>query len=132
MQLLPADVVPRHYDLTITPDLKEFVFAGTVRIDLDVVNSTDTIELHGLDVTIKKAEAKLADGTAVGTGAAAPLISLTSTAAAGATVKVHKCEGVVSKTEDTISIKLASALPVGKASLILDYDGEVRCWTLRL
>jgi hypothetical protein len=23
-------------------------------------------------------------------------------------------------------------LPVGKASLTLDYDGEVRCWTLRL
>ena len=35
---------------------------------------------------------------------------------------------VISKTEDTISIKLASALPVGKASLILEYDGEVlRC-----
>lgn len=130
MQLLPADVVPRHYDLTITPDLKEFVFAGMVRIDLDVVNSTDTIELHGLDISITKAEAKLADGTVVVTGAAAPLISLTSTAAAGATVKVHKCEGVVSKTEDTISIKLATALPVGKASLTLEYEGEVCCSSL--
>ena len=30
-QLLPADVVPLHYDLTITPDLKEFIFSGTVR-----------------------------------------------------------------------------------------------------
>lgn len=68
----------------------------------------------------------------MGPGAAAPLISLTPPAAAGATVKVHKCEGVVSKTEDTISLKLASALPVGKASLMLEYDGEVRCMPLRL
>jgi hypothetical protein len=30
-QLLPADVVPLHYDLSITPDLKEFIFSGTVR-----------------------------------------------------------------------------------------------------
>ena len=103
-----------------------------MRIDLDVVNSTDTIEFHGLDVGITKVEVKLADGTVVGPGAAAPLISLTPPAAAGATVKVHKCEGVVSKTEDTISLKLASALPVGKASLTLEYDGEVRCMPLRL
>mmetsp|Transcript_13033 Transcript_13033/g.26052 ORF Transcript_13033/g.26052 Transcript_13033/m.26052 type:complete len:879 (-) Transcript_13033:288-2924(-) len=121
-ELLPTDVVPKHYDLTITPDLKEFVFKGTVRIDLDVVNSVDIIELHGLDVVINKAEAKLPDGSTVGTGAF-PLISL-SGAATGPT-KVHKCEGVVSKTEDTISIKFATGLPVGKASLTLDYDGEL-------
>ena len=46
-ELLPANVVPRHYDLCITPDLKEFVFKGVVTIELDVVASTDTIELHG-------------------------------------------------------------------------------------
>ena len=46
-ELLPANVVPRHYDLCITPDLKEFVFKGVVAIELDVVASTDTIELHG-------------------------------------------------------------------------------------
>ena len=57
--LLPANVVPRHYDLSITPDLKEFVFSGTVRIDVDVVTSTDSIELHGLDVIINSAQVTL-------------------------------------------------------------------------
>jgi len=121
-ELLPANVVPRHYDLSITPNLKEFVFSGTVRIDLDVVTSTDNIELHGLDVVINSAQVTLPDGSTIGTGAAA-LISLTGST--GATTKVHKCEGVVSNTEDTIAIKFASALPVGKASLTLTYDGEL-------
>jgi len=49
------------------------------------------------------------DGSTIATGAAA-LISLTGSM--GATTKVHKCEGVVSNTEDTIAIKFASALPV--------------------
>jgi hypothetical protein len=53
-QLLPANVVPLHYDLSITPDLETFVFKGTVRIDLDVKTSTDNIELHGLDVVLTK------------------------------------------------------------------------------
>jgi len=93
-----------------------------VRIDLNVVNSTDSIELHGLDVVITKAVIKLADGSEIGMGSA-PLISLGG--ATSASTKLHKCEGVVSKTEDTISMKFASAIPVGKASLLLDYDGEL-------
>ena len=93
-----------------------------VRIDLNVVNATDSIELHGLDVGITKAVVKLPDGAEIGMGSA-PLISLGG--ATGASTKLHKCEGVVSKTEDTISMKFASAIPVGKASLLLDYDGEL-------
>ena len=76
----------------------------------------------GLDVIINKAEVKLPDDSVVGTGTAA---LIAPTGGTSGTTKVHKCEGVVSKSEDTISIKLASALPVGKASLQLDYDGEL-------
>src|SRR5687768_9525793 len=33
--LLPANVIPRHYDVTIEPDLDKFTFEGKVAIDLD-------------------------------------------------------------------------------------------------
>lgn len=35
-QRLPKDVVPRHYALTLTPNLKTFTFEGKVDIDIEV------------------------------------------------------------------------------------------------
>lgn len=35
-QRLPKNVVPKHYGLTLTPDLKTFEFEGKVDIDIEV------------------------------------------------------------------------------------------------
>jgi puromycin-sensitive aminopeptidase len=53
--LLPNDVKPRAYRLTLTPDLSAFTFAGQVEVDVDVVTTTQSITLHALDVTIDSA-----------------------------------------------------------------------------
>ncbi|KAK0389115.1 hypothetical protein NLU13_2690 [Sarocladium strictum] len=50
--LLPANVVPRHYDLAIEPDLEKFTFGGSVTIDLDVVEETTKISLHTLELEL--------------------------------------------------------------------------------
>lgn len=54
--LLPADVIPRHYDLTIDPDFTKFTFDGTVVIDLDVVADTNSVSLHSLEIDIHSAK----------------------------------------------------------------------------
>lgn len=54
--LLPANVIPQHYDLTIDPDFTKFTFDGTVIIDLDVVADTNSISLHSFEIDIHSAK----------------------------------------------------------------------------
>jgi aminopeptidase 2 len=51
-EILPANVIPRHYDLTLEPDFKKLTYEGCVIIDLDVVEDTEAISLNTLELTI--------------------------------------------------------------------------------
>ncbi|KAM3065963.1 Aminopeptidase 2 mitochondrial [Clarireedia jacksonii] len=51
-EILPANVVPKHYDLTLEPDFKKHTYDGTVIIDLDVVEDTTSISLNSLEIKI--------------------------------------------------------------------------------
>lgn len=59
-ELLPANVIPRHYDITLEPDFKKLTFDGTVVIDLDVAEDSTSISLHTLELDIH--EAKISSG----------------------------------------------------------------------
>lgn len=54
-QVLPTDVVPKHYKLFLDPDLNNFTYKGEVEIDLDVQKPTNSVTLNILDLEIKKA-----------------------------------------------------------------------------
>ncbi|KAB8302634.1 hypothetical protein EYC80_006002 [Monilinia laxa] len=51
-EILPANVIPRHYDLTLEPDFKKSTYEGTVIIDLDVAEDTTSISLNTLELEI--------------------------------------------------------------------------------
>jgi aminopeptidase 2 len=51
-ELLPANVIPRHYNVTLEPDFKKLTFDGTVVIDLDVAEDSKSISLHTLELEI--------------------------------------------------------------------------------
>lgn len=51
-EILPGNVIPRHYDLTLEPDFKKHTYEGTVIIDLDVVEDTTSISLNTLELEI--------------------------------------------------------------------------------
>lgn len=51
-EILPANVVPKHYDLTLEPDFEKFTYEGHVIIDLDVVEDTTSISLNTLELKI--------------------------------------------------------------------------------
>lgn len=55
-ELLPANVVPKHYDLILEPDLEKFTFDGKVVIDLDVEENSSSVELHTLELDIQSAK----------------------------------------------------------------------------
>ncbi len=51
---LPRHVVPKQYELVLTPDLEAATFTGTVLIKVDVSTSTTTIECHAADLDVSK------------------------------------------------------------------------------
>lgn len=55
-ELLPTNVIPRHYNLTLEPDLEKFTFEGTVVIDLEVAEESKSVTLHTLDLQLHSAK----------------------------------------------------------------------------
>ena len=49
---LPRGVVPRRYELRLEPDLEAFVFAGSVGVDVEVVEPTSEIVLNAAELEI--------------------------------------------------------------------------------
>ncbi|MEO6318590.1 MAG: M1 family metallopeptidase [Acidimicrobiales bacterium] len=52
---LPRAVVPRRYDLTLTPDLAAATFSGTVDIDVEVVEATPLVVLNAIELEVDTA-----------------------------------------------------------------------------
>lgn len=50
--VLPTNVVPVHYDVTIEVDFDKFTFEGTVVIDLDVAQDSTSISLNTVELDI--------------------------------------------------------------------------------
>lgn len=50
--VLPTNVVPRHYDVTLEVDFDKFTFEGTVIIDLDVAKDSSSISHNTNDIKI--------------------------------------------------------------------------------
>ena len=48
--MLPDDVVPSHYDLSLTPDAKALTFTAKVGIDLEIKRPTASIILNAADL----------------------------------------------------------------------------------
>ena len=59
---LPRNVLPTHYDVSITPNAADLTLAGTATIALQVTQSTPGITLNALDMTFTSATLTPADG----------------------------------------------------------------------
>lgn len=51
-EILPANVIPKHYDLVLEPDFQKYTFNGKVTVDLDVVEDTTSVSLNTLEIDI--------------------------------------------------------------------------------
>ncbi|XXG94745.1 phosphopyruvate hydratase [Hypoxylon texense] len=57
-ELLPTNVIPTHYDVTLEPNFDKFTFEGKVLIDFDVKEDSKSISLHTVEVDIHSAQIK--------------------------------------------------------------------------
>ena len=99
--MLPKNVRPVHYRLTLTPDLAEATFSGEVSIDLEILEPTDTVVLNAIELDIASASLRLADGS--------------------------ECKGEVTldNDEETAAFRFGSPLPAGPATLDISFTGEL-------
>lgn len=76
-ELLPANVVPRHYHLTIDTDFDKLTYKGTVVIDLDVAETSNSVSLHTLELDIHSVKLS-SGGQAVKLDIPSPPLSVSS------------------------------------------------------
>ena len=62
---LPRSVIPRHYMLTVEPDLEAATFSGTQEVLVTVLEPVTEIVLNALDLQMRDASLRAADGTLV-------------------------------------------------------------------
>ncbi|KAI9668236.1 MAG: Aminopeptidase 2 mitochondrial [Bathelium mastoideum] len=55
-EVLPKNVRPTHYDLTLEPNFQTFKYDGKVDVDLDILEDTQAISLNTLEIDILKSE----------------------------------------------------------------------------
>jgi len=55
-QRLPATVVPTHYTLAFTPDLKSATYSGVESIDVNIAQSTQSITLNAIEIAFQSVE----------------------------------------------------------------------------
>ena len=59
---LPGDVTPRHYRLTLEPDLDAATFAGDESVTVAVTEPTSSVVLNSIEIEIDEASVELPDG----------------------------------------------------------------------
>ena len=98
-QRLPKTVLPEHYTLALTPDLKTATFTGDETIDVTLAEASKTITLNAIEIDFK---------------------SVTATAGSGA-----PSTAVVSLDADKqqATFTFPETLPAGKVKLAIAYKG---------
>jgi len=103
-KLLPTDVLPVKYDLTLEPDLERFTFLGLVKITCDVQVATDVVQLHSRELLVKSAK-------------------FTSTAEGASDLTASELSFKVKDQE--LAIKFEEFLPVGEGVLEISFQGTL-------
>lgn len=97
-QRLPQTVIPSHYALTLTPDLKAATFTGVETIDVSVNKPVKAITLNSAEINF----------------------DAVSVSAAG---KEQKAAVSLDKKKEQATFTFADAVPAGKATLSIRYNG---------
>ena len=100
--MLPTNVRPSAYDLTLQPNLEDFTFRGEVAIDLTVREATSEIVMNADEIEIQEARLTLADGSSV-----------------------EPCCIDFDKGEETVTLGFDDELSPGEARLHLKFTGEL-------
>ena len=95
---LPQTVIPEHYDLKLTPDLKEAKFTGVEQIEVVLKEPSTTITLNSAEIEFQSVTVKAGGGEQTGTAA-------------------------TDKEKEETTFTFPNQIPGGKATLTIHYTG---------
>ncbi|KAI0842175.1 peptidase family M1-domain-containing protein [Hypoxylon sp. FL0890] len=101
-ELLPTNVIPRHYDVTLEPNFEKFTFEGKALIDFDVQEESKSISLHAIELDIHSAHIK-----------------------SGETIVTSSSAITYDESKQVSKIELKDAIPKGKAQLEIKFTGQL-------
>lgn len=101
--MLPRKCLPKEYILTLTPDLKNFVFDGIMDVNVVVSEATTTVVLHSRDLFIKSVSYK-----------SDSLASSIKAVEINHNLRLH-----------TLTLVFENVLPVGEGILMFKFQGEL-------
>jgi aminopeptidase N len=99
-QRLPGDVLPDHYQITLTPDLATATFSGEETVEVRLLQPTSAIVLNAAEIKFGEV-----------------------TVTAGGRTQTAKVTG--DETKDTATLALKKVVPAGKASLHIKFTGKL-------
>ena len=100
--LLPTNVKPTKYDITLEPDFSTFTFKGSETIKIEILSPTTSITLNSIEIGIESCSITLPDGTEM---------------AARSTL--------YNDEEETARFQFGTELPAGEATLAIEFTGEL-------
>lgn len=96
--VLPTEITPVHYDITVRPDAAALTFTGSVDAEVQVVRTTSTVTLNAADMTFGKIRLDGADAT--------PNVAF-------------------DRDAQTATLTFDAPLPAGRHRLAIDYTGKI-------
>ena len=99
-QVLPRNVRPKSYKLTLQPNLEDFTFKGQETVEIEIVEPTDAIVLNCVEIAIETCRLTLDDGSEMAT-----------------------VDTSLNEEDETATFRFHATLPVGPASLHLQFTG---------
>ena len=100
--LIPTNVKPIGYDITLEPDFSTFTFKGSETIRVDVLSPTSSITLNSIEIEIHSCAATPSGGSEL----AAQTISFDEDA-------------------ESATFEFGAELPAGEATLAIEFTGEL-------
>ena len=100
--ILPDDVHPHEYDLTLTPNFDDFTFTGREVVRIDVLEPTMALVLNAAELTILSSKLTLEDGS----------------------VRMPRSTDLDEDAE-TVSFDFGGVIPQGRAQLEIEFTGEL-------
>ncbi|KAF9435534.1 hypothetical protein BGZ76_006096 [Entomortierella beljakovae] len=97
--VLPSNVTPEHYELTLWPNLQTFIFKGKILININIHEATSTIHLNAKELNISNAYVTINDG------------------------ETYKTSDIEITTGNVAILTFAQTVPVGPAVLGIDFEG---------
>ena len=100
--LIPANVKPAKYDITLEPDFNTFTFTGSETIQIEVLSPTSAITLNCIEIEIQ---------------------SCSVTPSGGETLPAQSIS--FDEGDETVTLEFSNELPTGNATLAFEFTGEL-------